>query len=88
MPELSPEAKAEMQAAIAILKSDGFHIHKTYPAFAKAQAEADAAAKDADTGEGKPPPVKDKTEPEYDEHVGLWGTRKVPRKKPDDAPPA
>jgi hypothetical protein len=79
MTELSPEAKAEIRAAVEILRSDGVHIHKTYPAFLKAQQEA---GKENETTDGKPPPVKDKPAPEYDEVVGLWGTRRTPR-KPD-----
>ena len=44
MPELSPEAKAEIAEAVKILKSDGIHVHKTYPAFLKAQKEAEEEA--------------------------------------------
>jgi hypothetical protein len=81
MMELSAEAKAEIAAAIGILKSDGVHIHKTYPAFVKAQQDADSGKKDEPT-DGKPPPKKDEPEAEYDEIVGLWGTKRVKR-KPD-----
>ena len=86
MAELSAEAKAEIQAAIGILKSDGVHIHKTYPGFLKAQQEAEAGKKDEPT-DGKPPPVKDKPEPDYEEVAGLWGTRRV-KKAPADGNPA
>jgi hypothetical protein len=81
MMELSAEARAEIAAAIGILKSDGVHIHKTYPAFVKAQQDAETVKKEEPT-DGKPPPVKEETAPEYDEVVGLWGSKKVKR-KPD-----
>jgi hypothetical protein len=86
MAELSEEAKAEIRDAIRILKEDGVHVHKTYPAFLKAQKDAEEAEKNKppETGDGKPPPVKEKPAPEYDEVVGLWGTRRVPRKPADD----
>lgn len=90
MAELSAEAKAEIAAAARILKSDGFHIHKTYPAFKAAQekAEADAKNNPPAPAEGQPPPVKETPEPEYEEVIGLWGTKRVPKKKADGPPPA
>jgi hypothetical protein len=84
MADLSPEARAEIQAAIAIARSDGLHIHKTYPGFLKAQEEAAKNAPPAP--EGGPPPVKDDPEPEYDEVATLWGRKKI--KKAKDASPA
>jgi hypothetical protein len=86
MAELSAEAKAEIQAAIGILKSDGVHIHKTYPGFLKAQQDAADGKKDGPT-DGKPPPVKDKPESDYEEVAGLWGVRRV-KKAPSDGSPA
>lgn len=80
---LSEEGRRELQEAIRIARSDGLHIHKTYPAFLKAQREAEQAEKDKPT-DGSPPPVKDKPEPEYDEIVGLWGKKRVARKAKDD----
>jgi hypothetical protein len=82
MAELSEEAKAEIAAAVRILRDDGVHIHKSYPAFAKAQADKDTADKNAPT-DGKPPPVKDNPEIEYDEVATLWGTKRVKKAKPD-----
>ena len=76
--DLTDEAKEEIKEAIRILKSDGLHIHKSYPAFLKSQEEK---PKDPPTDptteppidpptEGGPPPVKEKTE--KPEKRGLW----------------
>lgn len=81
--ELSAEARAEIAAAIAIARSDGLHIHKTYPAFLAAQAEEEKGKEDKPT-DGQPPPVKDPPADDYEEIAGLWGTRKVKKAKADD----
>jgi hypothetical protein len=83
MMELSEEAKAEIAKAVSILKSDGVHIHKTYPAFMKAQEEA---SKGKEPPEGGPPPAKDPPDDDWEEHAGLWGVKRV--KKDKNAPPA
>ena len=73
--ELSDEAKAEIQAAVKILREDGVHIHKSYAAFQKSQ-EAKTEDKPQDKPEdkpteGEPPPVKDQPA-EATKKRGLW----------------
>jgi len=72
--DLTDEAKAEIAAAIKILREDGVHIHKTYAQFQKTlenppkkeETEPPAPPKDGD-----PPPPKDgPTEPP--KKAGLW----------------
>jgi len=68
---MTDDDKKELQDAIRILKSDGFHIHRTAEAYAKTREKpADEPkpedpkpedSKPADKEEGGPPPVKDKT---------------------------
>jgi len=78
-PELSEAAKAEIQAAIAILKSDGLHIHKTAEAYARSKETKDDSsgsgnndsADTEDGEEGKPPPKKEE-ENEKPAKQGLW----------------
>ena len=73
--ELSDEAKAEIAAAVKILREDGVHIHKSYPAFLKSQEgkpedKSEDKAEDKPT-EGEPPPPK--PEPtEKPKKKGLW----------------
>jgi hypothetical protein len=82
MADLTQEARDEIAAAIRIARSDGLHVHRTYPAFLAAQ-EAEKA-KTADDGEtdGKPPPVKNAPAAEYEEVATLWGRKKVKKDAP------
>lgn len=70
---LTDEAKAEIAAAIRILRDDGLHVHKTYARYMKENGTppapdpaktppADPKAKPS--VEGGPPPVKDGPPPE------------------------
>jgi hypothetical protein len=60
MADLSEEGKAEIAAAVAILRSDGLHIHKTYAEFQKGlKPEGEGKPPEEET-EGKPPPEKGK----------------------------
>ena len=76
--ELSDEAKAEIAAAVKILREDGVHIHKSYVAFQKSLGEKaeDKPDKSEDKPEdkpteGQPPPAKE--EPvEKPKKKGLW----------------
>jgi len=78
--ELSDAAKSEIAAAIAILKSDGLHIHKTAEAYANSKKEKDdKTPPDSDSGndggendkDGNPPPKKEE-ENEKPKKAGLW----------------
>jgi hypothetical protein len=71
--ELTDEARAEIKDAIRILREDGVHIHKTYPAFLKSQEETPPTDPPTDPTptEGGPPPVKE-TKTEKPEKQGLW----------------
>lgn len=76
---LTDEARAEIAAAVKILRDDGVHIHKTYAAFQKSQQdkpqdkpEDKVQDKPEDTPtEGEPPPVKD-TPAVKPVRKGLW----------------
>ena len=68
---MTDDDKKELQDAIRILKSDGFHIHRTAEAYAKTREKPaddpkpedpkpEDDPKPADKEEGGPPPVKDK----------------------------
>jgi hypothetical protein len=76
--ELSDEAKAEIKAAIDILRSDGIHIHKTYPAFLASQTKPteDPKPKPADPpkpGDNPPPPKPTADVPvDPPKKAGLW----------------
>jgi hypothetical protein len=71
--ELTDEAKAEIAAAIKILRDDGIHIHKTYAGFLKSQNDKPGDDKEPESVEGGPPPVKEtKNEPPKPEKMGLW----------------
>ena len=52
---MDEEARKELKDAINILKSDGFHIHRTYPQFLKKQEEGEKAP----PRDGDPPPPKE-----------------------------
>lgn len=70
--ELSEEARAEIAEAVRILREDGIHIHKTYPAFLKSQEPP----QEKGPGDGDPPPPKDDPEPlvkPRKKGIGLWG---------------
>ena len=73
--ELSDEAKAEIAAAVKILREDGVHIHKSYAAFQKSlgdkpEDKPQDKPEDKPT-EGEPPPPK--PEPtEKPKKKGLW----------------
>lgn len=75
MPEeksgLTDEAKAEIQAAIKILREDGIHIHKTYKQFMASMEEKDPPKVDDKTKEGDPPPEKEEPN-EQPKKKGLW----------------
>lgn len=58
--ELSEEGKAEIAAAIKILRDDGVHIHKTYAQFMKSQSEP---KNNADPGKSEPSKTDDGTNP-------------------------
>lgn len=69
-------AKAEIAAAVEILKSDGLHIHRTYKTFMDSQGtdNGETPPKDEPT-EGQPPPAKDNpTDPPKKKSV-WWGER-------------
>lgn len=77
MAELSDEGKAAIAEAIAILKSDGVHIHKTYAQFLKSQGEPPkdpANPPKADPKPGDPPPPKQDppADPPKTAKRGLW----------------
>lgn len=76
-------AKREVEEAVKILKSDGFHIHKTYKQFLDSQAvndRADTGEKLAEGGEklsgeteGTPPPEKkEEKQNEKPKKKGMW----------------
>jgi len=79
--ELTDEAKAEIQAAIRILREDGVHIHKSYAAFLKSQEGINENPEDSKDKpedkpedkptEGDPPPVKDE-KTEKPKKKSLW----------------
>ena len=73
--ELSDEAKAEIAAAVKILREDGVHIHKSYAAFQKSlgdkpEGKPEGKPEDKPT-EGEPPPVKEEPT-EKPKKKGLW----------------
>ena len=72
--ELSDEAKAEIAAAVKILREDGVHIHKSYAAFQKSLDKPEDKPQDKPEDkptEGEPPPPK--PEPtEKPKKKGLW----------------
>ena len=84
MTDLTQEARDAIADAIRIARSDGLHVHKTYPAFLKAQEAEKGKTGDDGKTDGKPPPVKDTPADEYEEVATLWGRKKVRK----DAPPA
>lgn len=69
-------AKAEIAAAVEILKSDGLHIHKTYEQFmaGKDQPPTEPKSEDKDT-EGQPPPVTDTPTETSKKKSFWWGDR-------------
>lgn len=70
--DLSEEAKAEIAAAVKILRDDGVHIHKSYSAFMKSQ---EPPPEDPKPHEGDPPPAKDPVPPDVKakkKGLGLW----------------
>lgn len=83
---LTDEAKAEIQAAIRILRDDGVHIHKTYDRYIKSRVDKDAelggkAADAVDPAKQTPTPPTDPTPPppppnpepnEPPKKKGLW----------------
>jgi hypothetical protein len=85
---LTDEAKAEIQAAVKILREDGIHIHKTYDRYLKSRVDKDAetggkaadaidpAKKNdppADPANPTPPPPPENPEPnEPPKKKGLW----------------
>ena len=74
--ELSDEAKAEIAAAVKILREDGVHIHKSYAAFQKSlgdkpEGKPEVKPVEDKPTEGEPPPPK--PEPvEKPKKKGLW----------------
>lgn len=81
--DLTDEAKAEIQAAIKILREDGVHIHKTYAQFLKSQQEpkdppADPPADPANppTNDPTPPPPTHDPTPKPEKKGLWWGDRK------------
>ena len=69
--ELSDEAKAEIAAAVKILREDGVHIHKSYAAFQKSLGDKPEGKPEDKPTEGEPPPPK--PEPtEKPKKKGLW----------------
>jgi hypothetical protein len=80
--ELTDEARAEIKAAIDILKSDGVHFTKAMQKHLGQQPPADpknppAESKPPESTEGKPPPPKPAEPPaETPKKAGLWwGTK-------------
>lgn len=82
--DLSDEAKAEIKAAIDILKSDGIHIHKTYKSFMASQEPPTDPKnpanppKDPKNPADNPPPPKPEDPPNdpAPKKAGLWwGTK-------------
>lgn len=70
------QVKAEIAAAVKILRDDGVHIHKTYSQFQKSVAETEGKPEDKPDKEGKPPPVKETADNDPPIRKGLWwGTR-------------
>ena len=77
--ELSDEAKAEIAAAVKILREDGVHIHKSYAAFQKSlEDKPEVKPEDKPEGkpedkptEGQPPPAKEEPA-EKPKKKGLW----------------
>jgi hypothetical protein len=79
---LTDAAKSEIAAAIAILKSDGIHIHKTYASFMKGQEEAkkdgsgsenpNPGNEDPGNGEEGQPPPKKEEDADPPKKKGLW----------------
>lgn len=73
--KLSEAARKEIAEAVAILKSDGVHIHKTYAAFQKSLTEQPEAKPEEPDTEGQPPPEKpDENTPPVKKSL-WWGTR-------------
>ena len=74
--ELSDEAKAEIAAAVKILREDGVHIHKSYAAFQKSLGDKpedkpqDKPVEDKPTESEPPPPKPEPTE--KPKKKGLW----------------
>ena len=76
--ELSDEAKAEIAAAVKILRDDGVHIHKSYAAFQKSleetedkpEGKTEDKTEDKPT-EGEPPPAKEEPT-QKPKKKGLW----------------
>lgn len=69
------QIKAEIAAAVEILRSDGMHIHKTYAEFQKSLTPETEPPK-PEPKEGDPPPVKDDKTDVKPVKGGLWwGTR-------------
>lgn len=66
---LTDAARAEIKAAIDILRSDGLHIHKTYASFLKSQEEG--KKEEESPKEGEPPPKKEDENPPA-KKKGLW----------------
>lgn len=70
---MSEEAKAELAAAVKILKDDGVHVHKMLGKFGNADPAKDSLKKE-EPKEGEPPPVKDKEDtPEPKKRHAWWG---------------
>jgi len=75
---LSEEAKAELAAAVKILREDGVHIHKTYAQFLKAQQSDTPETTDKEPTvntpvEGGPPPVKEEPTDKPKKKSLWWG---------------
>jgi hypothetical protein len=71
--ELSEEARAELAAAVKILRDDGVHIHKTYRAKYLGEPPADPGPTDP-----KLPPKtgKDPADPPVRKRgLGMWGAK-------------
>lgn len=72
MSELTPEAKAEIEAAVKIVASDKGYQHLTAIKRHLIPDTPETADPPAD-GEPTAPPKKDKTPAEEKPKVGLWG---------------
>jgi hypothetical protein len=73
------QIKAEIAAAVKILREDGLNIHKTYAQFQKDQGNAGDVKNDKTkpSGEGNPPPEKTDPGTESPARKGLWWGSRV-----------
>jgi hypothetical protein len=72
---MSDEAKAELAAAVKILRDDGVHVHKTYAKYMSTKDAPPTEETKEEVTEGGPPPAKEEPTKEPKKRGIWWGER-------------